>query len=98
MSMGYVTAVHAQEIAQAVTAANPSPIELKLEKVYQPCILQTKKRYVGYSYENPQQTVPIFDAKGIETVRRDACPAVNKILERVIRILFTTGNLSQVRY
>jgi hypothetical protein len=39
-------------------------------QVYQPCILQTKKRYVGFAYETPGQAVPAFDAKGIETVRR----------------------------
>jgi DNA polymerase zeta len=57
------------EIASAVTAANPRPVTLKLEKVYHPCILQTKKRYVGFAYESPEQQVPVFDAKGIETVR-----------------------------
>ncbi|VVC97699.1 unnamed protein product [Leptidea sinapis] len=44
-------------------------------KVYQPCILQTKKRYVGYMYESPEQAKPVYEAKGIETVRRDGCPA-----------------------
>lgn len=44
-----------------------------------PCILQTKKRYAGHSYESPDQTQPIFDAKGIETVRRDGCPAASKV-------------------
>lgn len=28
------------EIAEAVTNDNPKPVKLKLEKVYQPCILQ----------------------------------------------------------
>ena len=28
------------EIAETVTQENPSPVKLKLEKVYQPCILQ----------------------------------------------------------
>lgn len=28
------------EIAEMVTKANPYPVKLKLEKVYQPCILQ----------------------------------------------------------
>jgi hypothetical protein len=58
-----------KEIAEQVTAANPRPIKLKMEKVYHPCLLQTKKRYVGFSYEHPGQVEPIFDAKGIETVR-----------------------------
>ena len=66
-------------IAAAVTAANPAPVELKLEKVYDPCILMTKKRYAGLAYTAPG-AAPTFDAKGIETVRRDTCPAVAKVL------------------
>jgi DNA polymerase zeta len=30
-------------------------------------------------YESPDQADPVFDAKGIETVRRDGCPAVGKV-------------------
>lgn len=48
-------------------------------QVYQPCILQTKKRYVGFMYETPDQKEPVFDAKGIETVRRDNCGVVSKV-------------------
>lgn len=47
-------------------------------------------------YESPGQLEATFDAKGIETVRRDACPVTAKMLERTIRILFTTHDLSQV--
>ncbi|XP_013401408.1 uncharacterized protein LOC106167234 [Lingula anatina] len=86
-----------QDIADAVTAANPKPIKLKFEKVYLPCVLQTKKRYVGFMYETVDQKEPVFDAKGIETVRRDSCSAVSKILERSIKILFTTRDVSQVK-
>ncbi|XP_030377595.1 DNA polymerase zeta catalytic subunit [Scaptodrosophila lebanonensis] len=85
------------EIAEAVTNMNPQPVKLKLEKVYQPCILQTKKRYVGYMYETPDQTEPVYEAKGIETVRRDGCPAVAKMLEKVLRILFETADVSKVK-
>jgi DNA polymerase zeta len=60
------------EMAAAVTAANPTPVVLKMEKVYARCLLVTKKRYVGWSYESPDQSTPIFDAKGIETVRHGA--------------------------
>ena len=41
-------------------------------------------------YENEEDVEPVFDAKGIETVRRDTCPAVAKILEKSIRIMFET--------
>ncbi|KAL6896569.1 hypothetical protein ACP4OV_007141 [Aristida adscensionis] len=86
-----------KEIASSITAMNPDPVTLKFEKVYHPCFLLTKKRYVGYSYESPEQNEPIFDAKGIETVRRDTCPAVAKILERSIRIMFEEQDLTKVR-
>lgn len=86
-----------KEIAAAVTAQNPPPVQLKFEKVYLPCILQTKKRYVGYAYETADQVSPVFDAKGIETVRRDFCPAAAKVLERSLRLLFEHRDLSRVK-
>ncbi|XP_022226799.2 DNA polymerase zeta catalytic subunit isoform X2 [Drosophila obscura] len=86
-----------EEIAHAVTEMSPQPVKLKLEKVYQPCLLQTKKRYVGYMYETADQAQPVYEAKGIETVRRDGCPAVAKMLEKVLRLLFETADVSQVK-
>jgi DNA polymerase zeta len=44
-----------------------------------------KKRYVGFKYENPDEKEPIFDAKGIETVRRDGIPAGQKMVETCIK-------------
>lgn len=84
------------EIATAITAMNPYPVTLKMEKVYHPCFLLTKKRYVGYSYESPGQVKPIFDAKGIETVRRDTCGAVAKTLEQSLKLFFEHQDISKV--
>lgn len=86
-----------EEIAQAVTEINPQPIKLKFEKVYHPCVLLAKKRYVGFKYEHRTQTEPEFDAKGIETVRRDGTPAEQKIEEKALKLLFRTADLSQVK-
>ncbi|KAH0497186.1 hypothetical protein TgHK011_004515 [Trichoderma gracile] len=86
-----------QEIAQAITERNPKPVKLKFEKVYHPCVLLAKKRYVGYKYETKDQVKPEFDAKGIETVRRDGTPAEQKIEEKALRLLFETADLSQVK-
>ncbi|XP_018317331.1 DNA polymerase zeta catalytic subunit [Mycetomoellerius zeteki] len=86
-----------EEIADAVTAINPPPVKLKFEKVLYPSILQTKKRYCGYMYETRDQEKPEFLAKGIETVRRDGCPAVSKILEKALKILFETKDVSLVK-
>jgi DNA polymerase zeta len=85
------------EISKAITEMNPRPIKLKFEKVYHPCVLLAKKRYVGYKYESKDQVKPEFDAKGIETVRRDGTPAEQKIEEKALRLLFETADLSQVK-
>ncbi|CAN8100096.1 unnamed protein product [Discula destructiva] len=85
------------EISKAITDMNPRPIKLKFEKVYHPCVLLAKKRYVGYKYESRDQVKPDFDAKGIETVRRDGTPAEQKIEEKALKLLFETADLSQVK-
>ncbi|KAK2733334.1 DNA polymerase zeta [Myotisia sp. PD_48] len=86
-----------EDIAKTITGANPQPVKLKFEKVYHPCVLLAKKRYVGYKYESRNQKEPEFDAKGIETVRRDGTPAEQKIEEKVLRMLFETSDLSQIK-
>ncbi|KAL5444580.1 hypothetical protein PMIN07_000157 [Paraphaeosphaeria minitans] len=86
-----------EEMAEAITQMNPRPIKLKFEKVYHPCVLLAKKRYVGFKYEHRNQKVPVFDAKGIETVRRDGTPAEQKIEEKALKIFFKTSDLSQVK-
>ncbi|KAJ3125027.1 DNA polymerase zeta, partial [Nowakowskiella sp. JEL0407] len=80
-------------IVQEMTKINPYPVKLKFEKVYHPCMLLTKKRYVGFMYETIDQKEPIFDAKGIETVRRDGCPVVAKMLESSLK----SQNLSELK-
>ncbi|BGP59076.1 hypothetical protein NBRC10512_007351 [Rhodotorula toruloides] len=85
------------EIADVVTSQNPRPIKLKFEKVYLPCVLLAKKRYVGFKYEYKAQKEPDFDAKGIETVRRDGIAATQKMQETCLKILFRTSDLSLVK-
>lgn len=74
-----------QEMADSVTAVNPKPVKLQFEKVYTKCLLMAKKRYVGFKYESIDQKEPTFDAKGIETVRRDGFPAGQKMVESIIK-------------
>ncbi|PCH36835.1 DNA/RNA polymerase [Wolfiporia cocos MD-104 SS10] len=85
------------DMAETITALNPAPVKLKFEKVYLPCVLMAKKRYVGFKFENPDDVEPVFDAKGIETVRRDGIPAQQKMTETCLKILFRTQDLSQVK-
>uniref|UniRef100_A0A8H8CPU2 DNA-directed DNA polymerase n=1 Tax=Psilocybe cubensis TaxID=181762 RepID=A0A8H8CPU2_PSICU len=56
-----------------------------------------KKRYVGFKYENIDDAEPTFDAKGIETVRRDSVNAQRKMVETCLKILFRTQDLSKVK-
>lgn len=66
-------------------------------QVYLPCVLLAKKRYVGFKYEHLDDVEPEFDAKGIETVRRDGIPAVQKMQEHCLKLLFRTQDLSLVK-
>jgi len=85
------------DISDTITAMNPAPIKLKFEKVYLPCVLLAKKRYVGFKYESPDDKEPGFDAKGIETVRRDGVLAQRKMTENCLKILFRSRDLSKVK-
>ena len=88
------------QIAHEITKKSPMDVLLKMEKVYLPCVLVSKKRYVGNAFEDnspESDEVPHFDAKGIEVVRRDQCGATVKIQEKALRILFQTKDLSLVK-
>lgn len=71
-------------------------MELKFEKVYFPCVTLAKKRYCGYKLEKLKEK-PVLDAKGIETIRRDTVEAVAKIMDKCLRVLFETRDLSNVK-
>lgn len=85
-----------ESIAHTITNCTPDPILLKLEKIYHPCILLSKKRYVGRSYERTNAT-PKFDAKGTETIRRDNIPITQTIERNALEVLFDTSDLSRVK-
>lgn len=86
-----------EEIVEAVTSQTPCDVVLKMEKVFLPCVLVSKKRYVGFAFECKKDVAPHFDAKGIEVVRRDQCGIVAKLQEKALRLLFSTKDLSAVK-
>nr|CCC49665.1 putative DNA polymerase zeta catalytic subunit, fragment [Trypanosoma vivax Y486] len=86
-----------EEIAMEVTAINPAPVMLRVEKVLFPCLLLVRKRYVGYCYSKPDQQEPEFMAKGIETVRRDQCPATARLSQHMIHLLFSGASAEEMR-
>ena len=74
-----------KDMAALVTKKFKKPIELKFEKVYWPAILESKKRYFGYPWEGGyKKGKHNFEAKGIETVRRDGVPITQKIMMQVM--------------
>ena len=84
-------------MVKALNQLYPSPIKIKFEKIYMQSVLASKKRYVGLSYETVDQQEGKFDAKGIETVRRDTCAIVARTLQHSLKILFQTRDITRVR-
>ena len=91
-------------MAQRVTQSNPEPITLQFEKVYMPCILLAKSKYVGYKYDSPDliphlvqgtwgevDQEPELEAKGVELIRRDSCTLVRKMMDRTLRMVFDSS-------
>jgi DNA polymerase delta subunit 1 len=74
----------AQRAAEEVSAIFPRPIKLEFEKVYFPYLLMNKKRYAGLLWTNPDKYDKL-DAKGLETVRRDNCLLVRRVVDTCLR-------------
>lgn len=86
----------AKLIIDRITTALPHPVELKFEKLYQPCMLYSKKRYCGFKLETPLSD-PVIDAKGIEIVRRDQCGLIQKLMFDLSLSLFQNRSLGLAR-
>lgn len=69
-----------REAAAEVSRTFVSPIKLEFEKVYNPYLLISKKRYAGLLWTRPEKWDKI-DTKGIETVRRDNCLLVRNVIK-----------------
>ncbi|MCP9257910.1 DNA polymerase [Dirofilaria immitis] len=67
------------------------PIKLEFEKVYSPFLLINKKRYAGLYFTRPEKHDKI-DCKGLETVRRDNCPLVSKVLSTCLEKMLLDGD------
>jgi len=73
---------------------NRNPICLEFEKVFQPFILLTKKRYIAKKYENMKDPFKLkcIDAKGIALTRRDFCKMVKNCYQEIIDIMLELGS------
>lgn len=74
------------------------PIEMEFEKVFQPFILLTKKRYIAQKYENIQDPFKLkgLDAKGIALTRRDYCKMVKTCYKEIIDTIMDTSKSDSV--
>eukprot|EP00922_Rhytidocystis_sp_ex-Travisia-forbesii_P037858 GHVS01056373.1.p1 GENE.GHVS01056373.1~~GHVS01056373.1.p1 ORF type:complete len:373 (+),score=48.66 GHVS01056373.1:166-1119(+) len=72
-----------REAADWISDKFVSPIKLEFEKVYFPFLLMNKKRYAGVIYTTPEK-FDRKDCKGIETVRRDFCPLLQRLVDNVL--------------
>ena len=82
----------AMKAADEVSAIFPKPIKLEFEKVYFPYLLMNKKRYAGLLWTKPEKH-DYLDAKGLETVRRDNCLLVRKVVDTCLRKILIERNV-----
>lgn len=75
-----------QEAAAYVSQTFTKPIKLEFEKVYNPYLLISKKRYAGLLWTKPEKWDKI-DTKGIETVRRDNCLLVRNVVSTCLDMI-----------
>ncbi|MEN2496709.1 MAG: DNA polymerase zeta catalytic subunit [Marteilia pararefringens] len=81
------------EMIKGINSLFPWPIKIKFEKIYMPSFLITKKRYAGLAFEKPPsspESPGVFDAKGIETVRKNSCLLVANSVEKILMKIFDT--------
>lgn len=74
----------AEKAAEEVTKIFPPPIKLEFEKVYCPYLLMNKKRYAGLLWTRADK-YDKMDTKGLETVRRDNCLLVRRVVDTCLR-------------
>ena len=73
----------AEKAARDISATFKYPIELEFEKIYNPYLLFSKKRYAGKMYTTPDAH-DYIDIKGLQIVRRDNCPLVREVSSKVL--------------
>ncbi|SMN18795.1 similar to Saccharomyces cerevisiae YDL102W POL3 Catalytic subunit of DNA polymerase delta [Maudiozyma saulgeensis] len=88
------------EAAAYVSTLFKHPINLEFEKAYFPYLLINKKRYAGLYWTNTEKYDKL-DQKGLASVRRDSCPLVsivmNKVLKKILIERDVDGALAYVR-
>ncbi len=90
-------AEQARKMAKFVSDQLPGYLELDFDKLYRTFLILTKKRYAGWKFDE----VPgggwkdKIDMKGIETVRRDWCPLVTSVMNKILKIILMEGDVKR---
>ena len=76
---------------------NRNPINLEFEKVYQPFVLLTKKRYIGKKFEDTRDPMKLktLTTSGIAITKRNYSNIVKKCYREVIDVIMDTSDLEQ---
>ncbi len=89
-------AKQAEEIAAFISSKLPGYLELGFDKLYRTFLILTKKRYAGWKFDKKNgEWKSKIDMKGIETVRRDWCPLVSEVMNEVLKIILTEGDVKR---
>ena len=84
-----------EKISKDVTESLPGQLILEFEKIYRTFLILSKKRYAGWKFEYSDGWKDGIDMKGIETVRRDWCPLVSKVMNEVLVTILKEGDLKR---
>lgn len=71
------------------------PVEIEFEKIYNPFLLLSKKRYIALVYETPDPQKGHPEYKGVSIVRRDFCRFTRETLDESMRIVLYDRNVSR---
>ncbi|KAL6944574.1 DNA-directed DNA polymerase delta [Hanseniaspora osmophila] len=80
------------EAALFVSGLFKHPINLEFEKCYFPYLLINKKRYAGLYWTSPEKYDKL-DQKGLASVRRDSCPLVSIVMNKVLKGILIERNV-----
>lgn len=83
-----------KEAAELCSEQFQKPIKLEFEKVYYPYLLLSKKKYAGLLWTQPDKPDK-KDCKGVESVRRDSCLLVRKMVDKVLEIILYEKNFDK---
>jgi len=71
-------------------------LDLKFEKVYKTFLIETKKRYAGWTFEREgDKWSDRMEMKGIETVRRDWCSLASETMLNVLNIILKEKDINK---